>query len=119
MTLPMYHGPLQHVNDFCSKMNLINKNKTKKTPVCTGVVGVVVLICYFIASYVVLFLLTQQISTAARNKKLPVTHSTVYGFENKITSFKEFQKEKKKFSKMFFFSPRNLNSSFKKQNKKI
>jgi len=30
VTLPMYHGPLQHVNDFCSKMNLINKNQKNK-----------------------------------------------------------------------------------------
>jgi len=82
---------------------------------------VVVLICYFIASYVVFFflLLTQQISTAARNKKLPVTNSTVYGFENKRTSFKEFSGKKKFSSKMFFFPSRNLSSSFKKQNKKI
>jgi len=64
----------------------------------------------------VFFLLTQQISTAARNKKLPVTNSTVYGFENKRTSFKEIS-GKKKFSKMFFFLPETLVLPLKKNKK--
>jgi len=106
---------LQHVNDFCSKMNLINNEKQlEQSPVCTGR-GVVGLICHFIASYVAFLSSShnklaqpqEKKKTKNKTKNCLFTNSTVYGFENKITSFKEFSEKQRKImfsSKMFFFS---------------